>query len=290
MGRRFRVGLALVPFVTALVTAQEPVPPALRAMADTELAFAAAARVKGIRDSFLEFFAADAIAFDPGPVSAREQLSARPGVPFAVRELTWEPRTGDLAASGDLGWLTGPSTFINHEAADKTPRYGNYLSVWRKQPDGNWRVFIDVGTNVPSPAPFAPGFTAFAFGGAKYTGREGKQAATASLSAADRDLNDRIAAQGASAAFAERVRQTTRLHRNGMLPLIGRDAIAAWFKEHGTGMRAVAGAAEAAASGDFGYTYGTFELATPKPQKGAYVRLWHRDRSGRWFIVVDVVA
>ena len=290
MSRQLRAVLAVLLILNSVVSAQERVPPALRAMADTELDFAAAARVKGIRDSFLEFFADDAIAFNPQPVKAKDQLSAQPSLPFSARELTWEPRTGDVAASGDLGWLTGPSTFINQEAPVKTPRYGNYLSIWRKQPDGRWRVFIDVGTNVPSPAQFPPGFTAFSFGADKYTGGEGKQAATASLAAADRDLNDQIAAVGASAAFAARVRETTRLHRHGGLRVIGRDAIVAWFKENAAGMRATAGAAEAAASGDFGYSYGTFELATLKPPKGAYVRLWSRDRSGRWFVVVDAVG
>ena len=43
-----------------------------------------------------------------------------------------------LAQSGDLGWLTGPSTSINHKANPKAPdagpRHGCYLSVWRRQP------------------------------------------------------------------------------------------------------------------------------------------------------------
>jgi hypothetical protein len=41
------------------------IPPALAAMADAERAFAAAARVKGIREAFLEFFSDDAM-FEPG--------------------------------------------------------------------------------------------------------------------------------------------------------------------------------------------------------------------------------
>src|SRR5919204_972098 len=97
---RKATAVACLLFVTSLVAAQDPIPPPLRAMADTELEFAAAARVKGIRDSFLEFFADDAIAFEPQPVKAKDRLSSRPSQPFAVNELTWEPRTGDVAASG----------------------------------------------------------------------------------------------------------------------------------------------------------------------------------------------
>ena len=87
-------------------------------MADAERAFAAAARVKGIRDAFLEFFADDAM-FEPGAGLAKEQLRKQKPEPFSVRELVWEPRTGDVAASGELGWLTGPGTFIDHTTADR---------------------------------------------------------------------------------------------------------------------------------------------------------------------------
>jgi ketosteroid isomerase-like protein len=268
--------------------AQETIPAALRAMADTELEFAAAAKVKGVRDAFLEFFTDDAIAFDPKPTSAKDRLRARPNQPFSVQELTWEPRTGDVAGSGELGWLTGPTTFINH-AGDKVPRYGNYLSVWRKQPDGRWRVFIDVGANLPSAAPFPPGFTRFPFED-RYTGDDRHEMSTTSLGAADRELNNRIAVNGAAAAFRERMRPAARLHRHGMLPLTDRNSIVTWFEQNVPAMHAVHGQAEAAAAGDFGYTYGTFEVTTAKLQKGAYVRLWTRDRSGRWFVVVDAIA
>jgi hypothetical protein len=54
-------------------------------------------------------------------------------------------------------------------------------------------------------------------------------------------------------------------------------------------MSAVTGAAEAANSADLGYSYGTYEVTTPKPEQGAYIRLWQRDGSGKWWLVADVV-
>ena len=163
-------------FFAALVTAQDDIPRSLRDMADTERAFAQAATVKGVRDAFLEFFADDALALVPAPTSYKERLRARPSVPFSENELRWEPRLGDVAASGELGWLTGPSTFINHK--DKQPpRHGNYLSVWKKQADGSWKVLLDVGSQSPTPVPFAPGFHRFAVP-TRYTGKTTKADAT----------------------------------------------------------------------------------------------------------------
>src|SRR5215208_3551742 len=108
-----------------LLVPRQEIPPALQSMADTERAFAEACTRKGIRDSFLEYFADDAIAFNPAPVSAKERLRARPGRPFSEAELRWEPRTGDVAASGEMGWLTGPSTFIDRTEKNPRPQPGN---------------------------------------------------------------------------------------------------------------------------------------------------------------------
>ena len=280
------VSIALA-LVTGFVTAQSTVPPELAAMADTERAFAKAATVKGWRDAFLEFFADDAVTFANGVSSAKERLRQQPSTPFSVLELVWEPRLGDVASSGELGWLTGPSTSVNHSAKDSKPGYGCYLSIWRKQADGTWRVFIDVGAGAPEAVAFAPGFNRIAFG-ERYTGKDTKEAAAKNLTDADRELNDQIAARGASGAFASRMTSASRLHRPGATPLTGSDAIARWLAENATASSATGGAAEAAESGDFGYSYGTFDIKEPKPAKGAYLRLWNRDREGRWWLMVDV--
>jgi ketosteroid isomerase-like protein len=279
--------VCLVSLVMALVSAQSVIPPELAAMAETEREFAATARSKGWRDAFLDFFADDAAALGREVTLAKDGLRKQPSTPFSQFELLWEPRLGDVAASGDLGWLTGPSTSINHTSKEPKPNYGCYLSIWRKQPDGKWRVFIDVGAGAPEPVSFATGFTRMPFGG-RYAGNEGKDAAGKSLAQADRDLNVQISAQGAARSFAGRVSASSRLHRPGYNPVVGSEAITAWLTEHASTATAKDGAAEAAAAGDFGYTYGTFEITAPKPIAGAYLRLWNRDASGRWWLMVDV--
>jgi ketosteroid isomerase-like protein len=267
-------------------TAQQ-IPADLAAMADAERAFAKAATVKGWRNAFLEFFADDAIAFAPEVVLAKDRLRKQPDTPFSVFELVWEPRTGDVASSGDLGWLTGPSTSINHKLPDQKPSYGCYLSVWRKQPDGSWRVFIDVGADAPEPVPFAPGFNRVALE-SRYVGKADQTKATQLLAAADTEVNAQMAAVGVAKAFAARSTPVSRLHRSGHVPIVGSDAIAVWLSQHSSSGTASHKDASTSAAGDFGYTHGTFEISAPTPMKGVYVRLWSRDAAGKWWLVVDV--
>jgi ketosteroid isomerase-like protein len=274
--------------VTTLVPRQAPISADLQALVNTEREFAKTATVKGLRDSFLDYFADDSIALVPAPESARDRLRSQPSQPFSELEITWEPRLGDVAASNDIGWLTGPSTIIDHTAAKPVPRLGNYLSIWRRQPDGRWRVYIDVGANVPALPAFAPGFTRTPFG-KMYAGTEGKEAATRSLAEADRAFNGRIASSsGSAAAYTERTTSSSRLHRPGSLSVVGTDAIAAWVSANAASMSAVSTAAEAAKSGEIGFSYGTYEVKSATPDKGAYVRVWTRDASGAWFVVADV--
>jgi ketosteroid isomerase-like protein len=284
---RFSIAAGALLLIWAFAGVPEAISPELRALVDTERAFAQTATVKGLRDSFLEYLADDAIALTPGAESAKARLRGQPAQPFSELEITWEPRLGDVAASNDLGWLTGPSTIVDRTAAQPAPRFGNYLSVWRRQPDGAWRVYIDVGVNVPEPATFDPGFTRLP-AGARYAGNEGKAAATEALAQADRSLNARISSGGVAAAFAERMMSASRLHRPGVRPVVGADAIAAWTTANTPSMAALSTSAEAAQSGDVGYTYGMYTIEAPTPARGAYVRVWTRDARGAWFVAADV--
>lgn len=285
--RRVTFALVAAVFLAAAALAQDQITPALTTLADAERAFAKAAAQKGIRDSFLEFFADDAVALVPEPASWKERLKARPAVPFSEHELVWEPRLGDIAASGELGWLTGPSTFTNRKEGN-TPRHGNYLSVWRKEANGPWRVFLDIGSDSPVAVPFAPGFNRFEFG-SRYAGADGKAAATASLLERDRWLNSRISQQGAATAYDLVLSSRARLHRDGMPAVTGHDAAVEWVKKNTPSFTAISGAAESARSGDLGYSYGTVVIP-PATAKGSYMRLWSRTAAGHWLIVVEVMS
>src|SRR5207244_8507063 len=76
----------------------------------------------------------------------------------SLREWNWARRFGDVAASGELGYLTGPATRIVHTDPPRPPTSLCYFSIWKKQPDGTFKVFIDQGISTPEPVTFAPGF------------------------------------------------------------------------------------------------------------------------------------
>ena len=62
-------------------------------------------------------------------------------------KLSWTPLRAE--AHGDLGY-----TFGNWElkiSGKDTIEYGNYVTVWKKMPSGEWKFILDAGNNTPKP-------------------------------------------------------------------------------------------------------------------------------------------
>jgi ketosteroid isomerase-like protein len=61
--------------------------------------------------------------------------------------LTWHPSKAEVLAGGDVGYTTG---FSERRAPNGAVNKGNYLTVWKKQQNGSWKVIYDTGTGVPA--------------------------------------------------------------------------------------------------------------------------------------------
>ena len=52
---------------------------------------------------------------------------------------------GQLAKSGDMGWVSGTYELTMNDASGKPINdRGKYLEVWEKQADGNWKCRADM--------------------------------------------------------------------------------------------------------------------------------------------------
>jgi len=288
MGRVWWLVPGLVVGCALAVAAQSPLPAPLEALVNAERAFAQRATVVGWKQAFIEYFADDAVAFAGGEASrAQDGLRQAPDPPPGL-QILWEPRWGDAAASGELGYLTGPSRTVNPARNGGAPRHANYASIWKRQPDGRYKVLIDVGVNIPDEAPFAPGFTR-APGAGRYAGTDTVGAATAALTAADESVNQRALTSQAD-GYAGRLAEGVRFHRFGIMPVVGTTAAGAWLR---TQPRFTAGSSrftDVAASRDLGYTWGTYALepAGGPAERGFYVRVWSRNQDGSWAVALDV--
>ena len=60
--------------------------------------------------------------------------------------LTWDPTRAHASDDGTLGFTVGGYEFTSL-GADGQPDVGHglYVSIWRRQADGSWKVIMDLG-------------------------------------------------------------------------------------------------------------------------------------------------
>src|SRR5438477_1768267 len=278
-----------------LLAACASAPPAYRdgtleGLFDAERAFARASTERGIRASFLEYFAADGVDFRPGPGPMRERMLARPAPPDPrALLLDWSPLAGAVAHAGDLGYTTGPFSLTNQRDASVPARYGYFFSVWRRE-NGAWRVALDAGVSTPA-APAPESLTAAPDKGAtrlvrSSSGGHGKEALLA-LERGARSLEPDPAEQ---ASYFELLSNSARIFREGGYAIVGADAARKALAATGRRVVWTPTGGAASASDDLGYTYGRFVrfIGSSEEASGYYVHLWQRDASEAWRIVADV--
>jgi ketosteroid isomerase-like protein len=267
---------------------QESLPRSLETMVQTERAFAARALVVGWKKAFLEYFSDSAVGFDEGGVGyAKDQISKNPDPPKDL-QLLWDPRYGDIAGSGDLGYLTGPSRTILPSRNKGQPRHAVYASVWKRQRNGTFKVVMDVGVPTPRAAPFPAEFTRAPHSN-RFTGDYNDR--TPPLSAAEGIMNSALRSSQVR-AYRGRLAPGARLHRPNVLPLTGDANVLGWLASQPAYAMADTRFAEASRSGDLGYSWGNYVLAARRGstgQTGFYVRVWVREQTGQWKVALDVL-
>jgi ketosteroid isomerase-like protein len=296
---RVIASISLLLFAAVIVFSQDQaVPPALASLAATERAFARTSVEKGFRESFLTFFADDGVFFQPHPVKAKETLRARPARPQTFT-LNWEPIFGDVSDAGDLGFTTGPYTLSDNSSQNSPPQHGCFFSVWKVQSDGSWKVVIDAGISTPGPLSSVerPLFRAARHPQSKQKiASANLESERMSLMELDRELLRTISKTGMTNAFSTVLDDEARLHRTGLLPLLGKESIKSYLAQNRMEVSWEPIASDIAKSVDLGYTYGRYQGAVigdasiKEVQRGYYVRVWRRDAAGRWKLMLDTVS
>ena len=115
-------------------------------------------------NKFLSYYAADASVYPQGmPIAtgsdairdAMTKMTSMPG--FALQ---WSATKAEVSASGDLGYTTGAFQMTMNDAAGKPlSEKGKYVTVWKKQSNGQWKVADDIFNADAPPPPPAPAVT-----------------------------------------------------------------------------------------------------------------------------------
>lgn len=253
----------------------------MNSLVQAEKDFSTLCLAKGIKDSFIANFADDAIIFRPAPVPGKKWYEGRQP---SAGILGWQPVLSEIAASGELGYNTGPYEY--RLLSDGKAAYGEFFSFWKKQSDGKWKVVLDQGCEHSMPNNEVK--LEVIVSQSKVS--DSKNDDFSILMQMDRKFSQISKEQGIQKAFAQFLAQKTRVMRPQFLPESSRDkALALVAQEKGTLTWEPSGG-DIAKSSDLGYTYGLSQRDVDgKIEKGSYVRAWRKE-NGDWKVAVDVMT
>ena len=119
---------------------------------EADRAFAASMEEGGL-DAWVNHFAPEGAM-----ISGQGEITGEPYIRAAMAPIltdttvvfTWSPQRARVAESGELGYTVGDYRISRRDSSGQvaeTLDRGKYVSIWRRQPDGAWKVVADMGSS-----------------------------------------------------------------------------------------------------------------------------------------------
>ena len=104
---------------------------------------------RGGGEAWASYFAEDGRMFTgDGWVVGRDAIREHMTAVFSdtTLALRWKPDMSEVAVRGDMGYTIGTYRLTSAgESGAPVDMSGTYLTIWRKESDGTWKVAVDIG-------------------------------------------------------------------------------------------------------------------------------------------------
>lgn len=248
-------------FLYSIASAQS-----VQEVVNAERSFAQHAHSYSIKQAFLQYLDSAGVVFANGEMQNGirfwEKADQKEG------KLQWYPAYAAIAASGDMGFTTGPFEF-RQSLSGPLLGSGQYTTVWRKTEKGEWKFLVDLGVDYEPSLYDQQSFTYFTPAGSADTSVLALEARLPVLS---------------EKAFRDVITAASWFNIRGQAPRHGVEDIikgiwalpALEFTPAATGI---------SQSRDLAYAYGVMKY---NGKKKNYLRIWAHTVEG-WKVLVQVI-
>lgn len=111
---------------------------------DVDIRFSDYSAQQGMKKAYQEFAHPEGVLLRPNrmPIVGKNKLIAYLSpLSDSSFTLTWIPLSADVAHSGEMGFTYGIYLF----KADSATQKGTYVSIWKKDENGQWKYLLDTG-------------------------------------------------------------------------------------------------------------------------------------------------
>jgi ketosteroid isomerase-like protein len=112
----------------------------------------AAAVAQGGGAAFASYFDTNGmtLANRQAPLIGQPAIAAHATWSASAYQLTWTPEGGELSPGGDMGYTWGH--YEGRSLKSAAVESGRYMTIWKKEPDGSWKIVLDSSNEDPPEA------------------------------------------------------------------------------------------------------------------------------------------
>ena len=252
----------------------------LQKVVDAEHSFASLAAEKGTKAAFLANMSDDALVFLPEKTNAKTFWSARAE---SNSLLSWQPNYADVSSNGILGYTTGNSEYRPKGKDDAPTAFGEFITIWVRQPNGIYKFVVDIGVSHPKPEKYSSEWTT-----SPQKTKEFNERNTSPADVADGFLHT-AEQSGLQKAYDQFAASDIRMFREEKSPIIGKKSVLAALKG-GKNIIAFARKSTFFGAADISYNLGTYTMSNSGKvtEKGNVLQIW-KLINGKWQIVLDIL-
>lgn len=243
------------------------------------------AKSEGPFEAFMSIVDKESTLYVPSPVNALNYLNNRPNIPDV---LSWQPDFALVSKSLDWGVTSGPMEF---QKVGAIKRYGQYLTVWRRDKKGNWKIHVraeveNYGKGRKSDLVYyEPDDSWYLKHRSKVRLQQREEVVTQSD-----ELFSTILKANNEAAFNEFLSDDVRYYYPWEATMEGKENVLSFLKKNRLEITTEPVGVGRAYSGEYAYTSGTATVRSKdKIAKFNYVRIWQLKNDYQWRVVIEMM-
>jgi ketosteroid isomerase-like protein len=251
----------------------------LQKLVDTEHAFAQKAEESGTKAAFLANMTDDALVFNPDAVNGKAYWNAR-GESKGL--LSWAPNYADISGNGILGYTTGNWEYRPKGEEDTPSAFGDFITLWLRQPDGRYKFVVDIGVGHPKPERYSTDWTT------AMPGKSGQKTSSKPTNDAEGEFYQLAAAKRVAKAYENFADKNIRSYREDKLPFLGKKNVIKLLKTD-KAEYSFAKRSSSFRSDNISYNLNTYTKTQDGKvvEKGNFLLIW-KFYGGKWHIVLDI--
>jgi hypothetical protein len=246
----------------------------------------ALAKKNGSKEAFLKVAEDETLIFRPDMVKVKDFYGR--GTMDGPGQLSWVPAYAKISQSGDWGFTTGPFTFLGDPKI--APTFGQYLSVWKTDFKGVWKLALNL--NISHKKPIVepelnfkdPKSIKFFEQVSQARIRQRKE-----IIITTDQLFSNTLIKDQNLAHDIFLAENSRFLFQGEEPIIGKARINNFLGKNQISIESETLNADRATGSDLAYSYGIAYVTRNKLiTKYHYVRIWESQEEHKWNVILEI--